>query len=167
MTAPIQPPYKLHFETTQVEQKPKKKSRTTAAHAEGQETITVSTYKVPNMGPYPQDVPKKNAIRFTPIQGKYIHETLGDLVAKHVVMVVESIHSGMNHGLTMVVGPPGTGKTDVAVQTIANLYHNNPTQHTLIVTHSNQALNQIFEKLTKLGKCTHHSFVYICTDCIV
>lgn len=70
-----------------------------------------------------------------------------------VLVIVESIHSGMNHGLTMVVGPPGTGKTDVAVQTIANLYHNNPTQHTLIVTHSNQALNQIFEKLTKLGKC--------------
>jgi intron-binding protein aquarius len=58
----------------------------------------------------------------------------------------------MNHGLTMVVGPPGTGKTDVAVQTIANLYHNHPNQHTLIVTHSNQALNQIFEKLVDLGK---------------
>lgn len=73
-----------------------------------------------------------------------------------VFLVVESIHSGMNHGLTMVVGPPGTGKTDVAVQTITNLYHNNPTQHTLIVTHSNQALNQIFEKLTKLGKHFDH-----------
>lgn len=68
-SAPIQPPYKLHFETKQVEQKPKKKSRN-AAQAEGQEIITASTYKVPNMGPYPQDVPKKNAIRFTPIQGK-------------------------------------------------------------------------------------------------
>ncbi|KAI7884684.1 P-loop containing nucleoside triphosphate hydrolase protein [Lichtheimia hyalospora FSU 10163] len=136
LTAPVQPPYKLHFETKQVEQKPKKKSRN-AAHAEAQEIITASTYKVPNMGPYPQDAPRKNAIRFTPIQ-------------------VESIHSGMNHGLTMVVGPPGTGKTDVAVQTIANLYHNNPTQHTLIVTHSNQALNQIFEKLTKLDIDSRH-----------
>ncbi len=29
----------------------------------------------------------------------------------------------MNPGLTMVVGPPGTGKTDVAVQIISNLYH--------------------------------------------
>lgn len=65
---------------------------------------------------------------------------------------VEAIRSGMNHGLTMVVGPPGTGKTDVTVQTIANLYHNYPNQHTLIVTHSNQALNQIFEKIMELGK---------------
>ncbi len=38
----------------------------------------------------------------------------------------------------MVVGPPGTGKTDVAVQIISNLYHNFPEQRTLIVTHSNQ-----------------------------
>ena len=37
-----------------------------------------------------QDVPKKNKVRFTPVQ-------------------VEAIRSGMNPGLTMVVGPPGTG----------------------------------------------------------
>jgi len=37
-----------------------------------------------------------------------------------------------------VVGPPGTGKTDVAVQIISNIYHNFPDQRTLIVTHSNQ-----------------------------
>lgn len=36
---------------------------------------------------------------------------------------MEAIRSGMNPGLTMVVGPPGTGKTDVAVQIISNLYH--------------------------------------------
>jgi len=28
----------------------------------------------------------------------------------------------------MIVGPPGTGKTDVAVQIVNNLYHNNPEQ---------------------------------------
>ena len=44
----------------------------------------------------------------------------------------------MNLGMTMVVGPPGTGKTDVAVQIISNLYHNFPDQRTLLVTHSNQ-----------------------------
>lgn len=37
-----------------------------------------------------------------------------------------------------VVGPPGTGKTDVAVQIISNIYHNFPEQRTLLVTHSNQ-----------------------------
>ena len=57
---------------------------------------------------------------------------------------VEAIRSGVSHGLTMVVGPPGTGKTDVAVQIISNLYHNFPEQRTLIVTHSNQALNQVW-----------------------
>ncbi len=36
------------------------------------------------------------------------------------------------------MGPPGTGKTDVAVQIISNIYHNFPEQRTLIVTHSNQ-----------------------------
>lgn len=41
-------------------------------------------------------------------------------------------------GLSQVVGPPGTGKTDVAVQIISNLYHNFPEQRTLLVTHSNQ-----------------------------
>lgn len=56
---------------------------------------------------------------------------------------VEAIFSGMQHGLTLVVGPPGTGKTDVAVQIISNLYHNFPEQRTLLVTHSNQALNQV------------------------
>ena len=74
---------------------------------------------------------KKNAIPFTPTQ-------------------IEAIYSGMQNGLTLIVGPPGTGKTDVAVQIISNIYHNFPTQRTLIVTHSNQALNQLFEKIMQL-----------------
>lgn len=41
---------------------------------------------------------------------------------------VEAIRAGMQPGLTMIVGPPGTGKTDIAVQTIHNLYHNYPGQ---------------------------------------
>lgn len=64
-----------------------------------------------------------------------------------VALQVEAIRAGMQPGLTMVVGPPGTGKTDVAVQIISNIYHNYPNQRTLIVTHSNQALNQLFEKI--------------------
>lgn len=56
----------------------------------------------------------------------------------------------------MIVGPPGTGKTDVAVQIIANIYHNYPNQHTLLVTHSNQALNQLFEKITALDIDPRH-----------
>ena len=37
----------------------------------------------------------------------------------------------------MVVGPPGTGKTDTVVQILNVLYHNCPSQRTLIITHSN------------------------------
>lgn len=69
---------------------------------------------------------------------------------------MEAIKSGMQPGLTMVVGPPGTGKTDVAVQIISNIYHNWPEQRTLIVTHSNQALNQLFEKIIALDVDERH-----------
>ncbi|KAJ2473382.1 hypothetical protein GGI02_000896 [Coemansia sp. RSA 2322] len=64
---------------------------------------------------------------------------------------VAAIRSAAHEGLTLVVGPPGTGKTDVAVQIIANLYHAHPDQTILLVTHSNQALNQLFEKIIALG----------------
>ncbi|CAL1411701.1 unnamed protein product [Linum trigynum] len=90
--------------------------------------LTVETYIPPDPGPYPQDQPKQNAVRFTPTQ-------------------VEAIISGVQPGLTMVVGPPGTGKTDTAVQILNVLYHNCPMQRTLIITHSNQALNDLFEKI--------------------
>ena len=99
--------------------------------------ITTISHTIPNRGPYAHNAPKKNSIRFTPTQ-------------------VEAIRSGMQPGLTIVVGPPGTGKTDVAVQIISNLYHNFPQQRTLIVTHSNQALNQLFEKIMQLDIDERH-----------
>lgn len=71
---------------------------------------------------------KRNLIRFTPIQ-------------------VEAIKSGMNPGLTLIVGPPGTGKSDTAVQIVSELYHNFPEQRTLLITHSNHALNDLFTKI--------------------
>ncbi|XP_074312287.1 uncharacterized protein LOC141647837 [Silene latifolia] len=92
------------------------------------ETLIVETYVPPNPGPYPQDKPKQNSVRFTSTQ-------------------IGAIISGVQPGLTMVVGPPGTGKTDTAVQILNVLYHNCPTQRTLIITHSNQALNDLFEKI--------------------
>ncbi|KAL9122845.1 MAG: hypothetical protein Q9187_000602 [Circinaria calcarea] len=93
--------------------------------------VKVSTYLSPNHGPYPTDALRKNKTRFTPTQ-------------------VEAIVSGTQPGLTVIVGPPGTGKTDVATQIINNIYHDFPSQRTLMVTHSNQALNQLFQKLTLL-----------------
>jgi intron-binding protein aquarius len=32
------------------------------------QVITVEHYDVPNQGPYPRDIPKKNTIPFTPVQ---------------------------------------------------------------------------------------------------
>lgn len=81
--------------------------------------------------PFPKGV-AGNPIRFTPSQ-------------------VEAVKSGLSPGLTLVVGPPGTGKTDVAVQIIASLYHSYPTQRTVIITHSNAALNDIFTKVMARG----------------
>ncbi len=72
--------------------------------------------------------PRRNAVRFTPVQ-------------------VEAIRAGVNPGLTLIVGPPGTGKTDTAVQILSELYHNLPKERVLLVTHSNQALNDLFRKL--------------------
>lgn len=63
--------------------------------------MKASAYALPNMGPYPECKPRENSVRFTPVQ-------------------VEAIRSGVNPGLTMVVGPPGTGKTDTAVQAEVN-----------------------------------------------
>lgn len=72
--APVQPPYQLEFVTDEkIEEKPKKKSKKNsaaeAAADPSKEIVKVSSYRVPNMGPYPQDVPKQNHIRFTPVQG--------------------------------------------------------------------------------------------------
>lgn len=100
-------------------------------------SIHVSTYKPPNPGPYPVDAPKLNTIRFTPAQ-------------------VEAITSGTQPGLSVIVGPPGTGKTDVATQIINNIYHNFPSERTLLIAHSNQALNQLFQKIVSLDIDQRH-----------
>ncbi|KAK3374879.1 P-loop containing nucleoside triphosphate hydrolase protein [Podospora didyma] len=136
------PPYVLENVDRPVEQavsKPSKKRRRDAEPAliAEIETLKVSTYKPPNNGPYPVDAPKLNAVRFTPTQ-------------------IDAIVSGTQPGLTVVVGPPGTGKTDVATQIINNIYHNFPEQRTLLIAHSNQALNQLFAKIVALDIDERH-----------
>lgn len=119
------PPYRLQISHSL---QPSTASNATSLQDASGDVIRVISYSHPNPGPYPEDRPPRNAVRFTPVQ-------------------VEAIRSGLNPGLTMLVGPPGTGKTDTAVQVIANLYHNFPTQKILLVTHSNAALNDLFEKI--------------------
>lgn len=102
-----------------------------------QQAMTVSTYRPLHKGPYPYDAPKLNRIRFTPTQ-------------------IDAITSGTQPGLTLIVGPPGTGKTDVATQIINNIYHDFPSQRTLLIAHSNQALNQLFQKIVNLDIDSRH-----------
>lgn len=129
------PPFRIQFPVQKSEKG--KKRRATEEEDEEDRTLVVEPHVIPNRGPYPYNQPKRNTIHFTPTQ-------------------IEAIRAGMQPGLTMVVGPPGTGKTDVAVQIISNLYHNFPEQRTLIVTHSNQALNQLFEKIMALDIDERH-----------
>jgi intron-binding protein aquarius len=138
------PPYALESVDKEdaappAEKKPSKKRRRDAEPSlkPEPETFKVSTYKPPNRGPYPMDAPRLNSVRFTAAQ-------------------TDAIMSGAQPGLTVVVGPPGTGKTDVATQVINNIYHNFPEQKTLLVAHSNQALNQLFAKLVALDIDERH-----------
>ncbi|KAM0274435.1 hypothetical protein ACHAQH_007843 [Verticillium albo-atrum] len=135
------PPYVLEAADTPAVllPKPTKKRRRDAEPALSVEveTLKVSTYKPLNAGPFPIDAPKLNSIRFTSAQ-------------------VEAITSGSQPGLTVIVGPPGTGKTDVASQIINNIYHNFPQQRTLLIAHSNQALNQLFAKIIALDIDERH-----------
>uniref|UniRef100_A0A5F8GMX2 RNA helicase aquarius n=1 Tax=Monodelphis domestica TaxID=13616 RepID=A0A5F8GMX2_MONDO len=131
------PPFRITFPVRNGKGKKRKEADGEDENIAEAETLIVEPHVIPNRGPYPYNKPKRNTIQFTPTQ-------------------IEAIRAGMQPGLTMVVGPPGTGKTDVAVQIISNLYHNFPEQRTLIVTHSNQALNQLFEKIMALDIDERH-----------
>uniref|UniRef100_A0A131YN13 RNA helicase aquarius n=1 Tax=Rhipicephalus appendiculatus TaxID=34631 RepID=A0A131YN13_RHIAP len=138
------PPFKVTFCDVQQQQQAslkesskRGKSVTVTEEQPKKEKILVTPHTTVSRGPYPNERTKKNAIPFTPTQ-------------------IEAIRAGLQPGLTIIVGPPGTGKTDVAVQIISNLYHNFPEQRTLLVTHSNQALNQLFEKIMMLDIDERH-----------
>lgn len=139
------PPYVLEYSSTTdpvpAPRPAKRRKRDTPAGPEtlapAVEALKVTTYDPPNNGPYPTDAPKVNGVRFTPTQ-------------------IEAVTAGTQPGLSLVVGPPGTGKTDVATQIISNIYHNFPQQRTLLIAHSNQALNQLFQKITALDIDERH-----------
>ncbi|PFH34370.1 hypothetical protein BESB_075220 [Besnoitia besnoiti] len=93
--------------------------------------IRASTYALRSVGPYPECERNTNKIRFTPEQ-------------------VRCLVSGLQPGLTMVVGPPGSGKTDTAAHLAFLLYHNFPSEKVVLVSHSNAALNDLFRKIRNL-----------------
>lgn len=138
---PLNPPYIIQpFSQNSVANpsNPKKRRREQVDTDEISEApVRVSSYKPQNTGPYPTDIPRKNTVRFTSRQ-------------------VQAITSGAQPGLSLIVGPPGTGKTDVATQIINLLYHNFPSERILLVAHSNQALNQLFQKIIALDIDPRH-----------
>lgn len=139
--ANMKPPYQLDFGSANAAGGFKPRSMAKKVDAQPSvpkpAVVKVTPYVRENRGPYPYNKPRTNQIRFTATQ-------------------TEAIRAGMQPGLNLIVGPPGTGKTDVAVQIISNLYHNYPDQRTLIVTHSNTALNQLFEKIMALDVQERH-----------
>lgn len=135
-SATFGPPYVLGLFDGPKDSAPRK-TKKQDGHDSAPDSIRVSTYKPLNQGPYPVDAPKLNRVRFTPAQ-------------------IEAIVSGTEPGLTVIVGPPGTGKTDVATQIINNIYHDFPRERTLLVAHSNQALNQLFQKIMALDIDERH-----------
>ena len=137
----LEPPYVLRVSSEQRIMAPSKSRKRNRAQMEDDTPtlgpVQISTYKPRNTGPYPVDARKKNTVRFTPKQ-------------------TEAIVLGTQPGLSIIVGPPGTGKTDVATQIINLLYHNFPQERILLVAHSNQALNQLFQKIIALDIDARH-----------
>ncbi|BAM41445.1 conserved hypothetical protein [Theileria orientalis strain Shintoku] len=78
---------------------------------------------------------------------------------KFVNKQVESIVNGTLEGLTVIMGPPGTGKTDVVSQIISILFNNFEHEKIVICTHSNFALDDIFTKLVNNELIDEHYMV--------
>ncbi|KDO31385.1 hypothetical protein SPRG_04002 [Saprolegnia parasitica CBS 223.65] len=79
----------------------------------------------------PDDAPAAKGLRYTPAQ-------------------VEAIRSGVHDGLTLVTGAPGTGKTDVAAQILANLYRSQRSQRIVVVAPTPAAVADLGAKLLAL-----------------
>jgi len=61
----------------------------------------------------------------------------------------EAVQHALNSSFTVITGPPGTGKTQVVLNLLANLYYNNKT--VLFASKNNKAVNTVLEKLEKIN----------------
>ena len=64
---------------------------------------------------------------------------------------IQAIKLGIQEELSIIKGPPGTGKTDIALEIINYLYQNKKNEKILIITHSNNVLNDLCKKIIEAG----------------
>jgi len=130
------PPYRLRFLQSSSSPSTAKKSKSNTGICDG-EIVLAYPYDNTREGGVHTPGNVSGTVPFTPTQ-------------------VEALRSSLNKGLTLVVGPPGTGKTDTACAAISLLLKNFPSSRILLVTHSNAALNDLFEKLLAWGCPARH-----------
>lgn len=62
---------------------------------------------------------------------------------------VRAISSGISLGLSILAGPPGTGKTACVVQIAATLHNSSPQDRTLIITNTNHFSNDLVKRILR------------------
>ena len=101
---------------------------------------------------------------------KYKKIKISSKKIKYKEKQLQAIKLGIQEGLSVIKGPPGTGKTDIAVEIINYLYQNRKNEKILIITHSNNVLNDLCKKiidanivepkdLLRLGKGSKNIFI--------
>ena len=64
---------------------------------------------------------------------------------------LQAIKLGIQEELSLIKGPPGTGKTDIAIEIMNYVYQNKKNEKILIITHSNNVLNDLCKKIIEAG----------------
>ena len=91
------------------------------------------------------DYKSNNKINFN--EDKYKSIKINNKKIKYKEKQLQAIKLGIQEGLSIIKGPPGTGKTDIAVEIINYLYQNKKNERILVLTHSNSVLNDLCKKI--------------------
>jgi len=62
---------------------------------------------------------------------------------------ISAVKNALSHNISIIEGPPGTGKTQTILNIIANIVMNGKT--VMVVSNNNPATDNVFEKLQKYG----------------